>query len=175
MNNKLPIPVVALFIIILAITPFYDKIKFRRKIKNLTSIDSSQVTIFRIFPRVIRPVGASKEFQTSDRIITDFFKSLADLRPYRQSHDTVTSLDHSWFLEIVTRTHRVQIDFHIPSKKGELVAGKIGKWDKNFATFYGGFQSRKLYQWYQKYSHRWLESEGSQPTPTLQPDPPGGE
>ncbi|MCP4313950.1 MAG: hypothetical protein GY790_22065 [Bacteroidetes bacterium] len=51
--------------------------------------------------------------------------------------------------------------------------GKLGK--RRTTGGSGYFQSRQLYHWYQKYSHRWLEPDESQPTPTPRPDPPGGE
>ena len=55
------------------------------------------------------------------------------------------------------------------------MVGHLGKFSSKGTIDYGYFQSRKLYQWYQKYSHRWLEPEGSQPAPTPQPELPGDE
>jgi hypothetical protein len=53
--------------------------------------------------------------------------------------------------------HR-EISFLIPSGKGDIVVGRLGNFSKTGHSYDGDFQSRELFQWYQKYSHRWLEA-----------------
>ena len=50
------------------------------------------------------------------------------------------------------------LPFHIPSGSESIVAVGLGKWKKGSSSHYGYIQSRLLFQWFQKYSHRWLET-----------------
>ncbi len=146
----------------------YRKIIHHKTVKHLTSIDSltsiepQKVSAFKIYPRVTRPVGTSKELNVSEPIIGDFFQSLTDLRSYYPSHDTVASRDHSWFLEFTYDERIIQIHFRIPSGKDDIVAGTIGKFRERKKTIYGHFQSRELFQWYQNYKDRWLKPDAPQ-------------
>jgi hypothetical protein len=157
MEEKRIIIIAVLFLAIIGVIRSCQKIQYHRTINTLISMDLQEITMFRIYPRVIRPVGSPVEFKAPDPIIEGFFQSLTDIRPYKPSHDTVASWDHSWFLEVTTEGIMIQIDFHIPSGKGSIVTGKLGKFiEGGGGPLYGDFQSRKLYQWYQNYSHRWL-------------------
>jgi hypothetical protein len=120
------------------------------------------VTVLRIYPRSGIPRGKSVIFRTPDPLIDEFFRSLSDIRIYWPSHDTVTSQDHSWFLEVSTGGDPIQISFYIPSGKGARVAGEFGNWNLRSSVHYGDFQSQQLYDWYQKYSHRWLSPPAEQ-------------
>ncbi len=149
--------------------------RYNRTIRRLKSMKLQDVQVLKIYPRVTNPIRAAKMFTNQESLTDDFFQSMKDIDAYSPSHDRVASQDHSWFLEIIKKNETIQIQFRIPIEKGQIVAGRIGKYDQNGAIFYGWFQSQLLFQWYQKYSHRWLEPEASQPTPTPQPDPAGGE
>ncbi len=153
-EKKVPTSIILLLILIFVATSIYGKITFHRELKALTSINPRQITMFKIYPGVIKPVGRASEFTVSDPLIGNFFESLTDLHSYRYTHDTVASQGHSWFLEIATKNLTIQISFHIPSGKGDIVAGQL--------VGFGWFQSEKLFQWYQKYKDRWLKSGGKE-------------
>ena len=153
----------------------YQQWQYKKTLSSLRTLSPQEVTMFKIYPRVIIPVGKPVEFSGDDPIIGEFFQALTDLRTYHPSHDQVFSEDNSWFLEISTESTMIQIDFHIPSPHRNFVAGEFGRFGERRSTFYGSFQSQNLFQWYQKYSHRWLKPEASRPTPTPQPDPPDSE
>jgi hypothetical protein len=149
-----------LIFIVLIASWGWQKWQYRKAISTLTSISPEQVTMFRIYPRVIIPVDEYIKFKAPDPIVTDFFQALTDHRPYSYSHDRVWG-HQEWFFEVAAGEVFIQISFHIPYEKGEIVAGRLGKYTKNSMTSYGCFQSQQLYQWYQKYSHRWLTPEES--------------
>lgn len=144
-----------LFILVIGII-CYRNIQYYRTLKILRDINPQDIMAFRIYPRVVIPSGESVEFKLPDELITNFFQSLTDIRSYWPNHDTVVSWDHEWFVEVMTRDITIQISFHIPSRKDDIVAGEFGKWGESSDFFYGDFQSRKLFQWYQKYKDRWL-------------------
>jgi len=50
---------------------------------------------------------------------------------------------------------RLQMKCYIPSKEVNLVVGE-------FLGSKGAFQSHNLFDWYQKYRHRWLKPDASQ-------------
>ena len=61
------------------------------------------------------------------------------------------SLDHEWFVEIDTTERQViQMSCHLPANGKQIVHGSFER------SYYGRFQSQRLFQWYQQYSHRWL-------------------
>lgn len=159
MNRKIPLSIILFIVTILVMTSFCDKIKFRNKIKELTEVKPHEVITLKMYPGAIRPIGTSNEFSAPDRMIHEFLQSLRDARSYYPNHDTVASQKHRWFLEAITTDNNIQFAFYIPSLKSNIVIGRLGKWDENYATFDGYFQSQNLYHWYQKYSHRWLEPE----------------
>ncbi len=129
---------------------------------DITSMNAQHITLFRIYPRIIRPVGEPVQFKAPDSIIQDFFQSLKDIQSSWASRDTVDSQDHSWFLEVAAGGDMIQIHFYIPSGKGDIVAGEFGKWGTNNSVHYGSFQSKLLFQWYQKYKDRWLKPDGKE-------------
>ncbi len=166
---------IAVIIVVLIALWSREKGLSRKAIEDLTSISPEQVTMVRIYPRVVTPVGTYVEFTPPDPIVEDFFRALADHRSYSYSHDRVFGKDHQWFFEVAAGEVFLQVSFHIPDDNDTIVAGMLGKFTSHSTRSYGDFQSRQLYHWYQKYSHRWLEPEESPPTPSPQPDSPGGE
>ena len=148
---------------------------YEKVTRTLVSMSSKHIVTFRIYPRVGIPVGIPREFSVPDGMIEEFCQALGDIHSYQYDHDTVVSETHSWFLEFDTETERLQISFHIPSDRREIVVGELGEFNVGGGgPHYGYFQSRQLYHWYQKYSHRWLVPDGSQPAPVPQPEPPDG-
>jgi hypothetical protein len=135
----------------------YEKMQYKRIIRSLTSMNPQNINSFRIYRRFNQPIGVPEKFRTPDPIIDAFFQSLGDIRSYSPSHDTVASQDHSWFLEVATEGKMIQIHCYVPSDRGDLVVGELGEFrEGGGGPHYGWFQSRKLYQWYQTYKHRWL-------------------
>lgn len=158
--------VLILFLLLVALVVvgviLWQRIQYDRTIKALTSMVPQQVTTFRIYPRVGVPFGTPTAFKVPDPMIDEFFQSLTDLRSYSPSHDMIDSQDHEWFLEVVTKDITIPISCGIPSEKGDIVVGQLARFTTNSTTNYGHFQSRKLFEWYQKYSHRWLNPPGEQ-------------
>jgi hypothetical protein len=60
----------------------YRNIQYYRILHILHAINPQQVTLFRIYPNVIRPVGNYQEIHASDPLVTEFFQSLTDTRSY---------------------------------------------------------------------------------------------
>lgn len=150
------------FFVILEGFSILHRIQFRRTIEALTSMDPNTVTLFRIYPIASRPIEPSMEFSTPDPIIKEFLQSVTDIGSYKSSPGSVVSFDHVWFVEIVTEEQLIQMTCYIPSEKGNIVLGSLGKFVKGGGgPHYGDFKSQKLFQWYQKYSHLWLNPEGS--------------
>lgn len=162
MKEKESFIIPLIFFTILVGVIVYQKVQYFRIMKSLTSVDVQQVTIFNIYRRWTLPVGVPVEFNPPAPIIDEFFQSLTDLRSSWPQHDTVASQTHNWSLEIVAGGKTIQMRCYVPSRKGNIVVGEIGKFSKNHVSHYGYFQSRNLFHWYQTYSHRWLESDGSE-------------
>ena len=156
-KNLLTVAIVLLLLYPITLLMKKQEEQQKTSIADLRSFDPQKVTSFKIYPRLTEPVGDSITFSISDPIVSDFFQALKDISSYSRNHDTVASWDHDWFLSISAENTMIQINFHIPYGRGNIVAGE----------FDGGgeFQSRQLYQWYQQYSHRWLTPEGSPPAP----------
>ncbi len=149
---------IILLIFILAGRVMFSQKKEHKKITTvLTSVNSQQVTTFRIYPRVIRPVGEPIQFKNSDPLVYKFFQSLQDLQPYSPSHDRVISWEHSWFLEVSAGGSMMQFPFYIPSHTHDIVVGETVKFGEYGSFHYGHFQSELLFQWYQTYKGLWLE------------------
>jgi hypothetical protein len=155
MKEKLVILLVLLILAISVGVLVYQIIQYKRTIKALTSMDPRQVTIFRIYPRVGIPVRTPMEFEVPDPIIDEFFQSLSDLRSYLISRQMARE-DQQWLLEIAVGDVIIQVRFSKPYQKGDIVIGEVGKFSEGYTIHYGSFKSQKLFQWYQKYSHRWL-------------------
>jgi len=157
MKEKQRIIIVVLVFITIGVTIFSVKERlYNKKLKALTSIKPEQVITLNIYAKASIPSGSPVKFRAPDLIIDDFLKALTDVHSYSPSRDTIASDEHIWFLEVFTKHIEVSISFDIPSGKGDIVVGTFGKFG-TFATPYGSFQSQQLFQWYQKYSHRWLE------------------
>ena len=152
--------VVIVLLLLYPITFLMKKQEEQQKtsIADLRSFDPQRVTSFRIYPRVIKPVGESITFNISESIISEFFQALKDISSYSPNHDTAKK-EENWYLEVTAEGDVFQIGFYIPYGKGNIA---VGEFDGG-----GEFQSRQLYQWYQTYSHRWLTPEGTPPVPQL--------
>jgi hypothetical protein len=126
-------------------------------------MDPQHVTTFRIYPRVAYgPFRTPVTFKAPDPIIDEFFHALTHRNSYPISRDRIASRDHNWFLEVATEgVPTIQISFLIPSGKGDIVVGRLGNFSKRGHSYDGDFQSEFLFQWYQKYSHRWLDPPAS--------------
>ena len=146
-NTRELILIIIMIILIGGIT--LQVVFFYMDLKFLPSIKPQNVTTFKIYPGFSRPTGTPIKFNHSELIVYDFFHAIKDIRPYWSNLSPVASVSHVWFLEIEIG-NGVVITMHcsIPEKKGNIVIGELNK---------GGlFQSRALFQWYQKYSHLWL-------------------
>jgi len=156
-NTGHPAIMTLLFIyILLSIIGCQHKRLYSETVVRLKTIDLKTVQAVNIYPRVTNPIGKPIIFINQDSLVNDFFQSVNDIDVYFPSHDRVFSRNYSWFMEIITDNDTIQIQFRIPFEKGSIIAGRIGKYEQKGATFYGWFQSRQLYQWYQKYKDRWL-------------------
>jgi hypothetical protein len=90
-------------------------------------------------------------------LIAEFLEAIRDIRLYWLSPGSLASKDYAWFIEIVVEKKVIQMSCSIPSGRGEVVHGTIGQFVKGGGgPLYGDFQSQKLFQWYQKHSHLWL-------------------
>jgi hypothetical protein len=141
---------------------YYKKNQYKKAIQTLTSMQVENIAIFRVYPKVGRPVGEFVEFRDSIPIVDEFVKSLTDQRRADSSliHDGVSSVEHCWFLEIATKSETLQINCYIPARREDIVVGEFLSFDDGRRNApYDSFQSRNLYQWYQKYRHRWLTPE----------------
>jgi hypothetical protein len=168
-NNWVPVAVVFIWIFLIGFV-LYQKIQYRRTMHILTQEFSAalqqpnahSLLTFAIYPRIVKAVGQPLVMTLPEPLIDKFFDALEDARPYARSGVTIASRDHQWFLEIAAGSTRIQMKCYIPSRQGNIVVGE-------FLGSKGAFQSRNLFQWYQKYSPRWLEPEKSQQSPTAQP------
>ena len=166
-QEKLLIVILVLIFVTVIVLGIFNQIRFYRTVNTLKSMGFHHVTLFRIYPTASMPDKTPVEFITPDPIIDDFLQSVTDLRAYWGSPGSVASFDHEWFVEIVTEEDKIQMSCYIPAEKDDIVLGEFGKFSKGGGgSYYGDFQSRLLYQWYQKYSHRWLN-------PALQQDTGG--
>ncbi len=137
-----------------------ERIQFYRTLKILKAIKPQQISSFKIYPHVGKPVGIPIVFKAPDPLIVEFFDTLTDCHSYWPSHDTGHS---GWYLEIVTEDSTLHIGFYIPTRKPGVVVGNLGERTRFGIIDYGFFQSQNLAQWYDKHSHRWLNpSENTQ-------------
>ena len=166
-NEKVGTIIVLLFFAILAGIWVFQKVLYTRAIKTLTALDPQHITAFGIYRSFTKPIENPTVFQPSDPMVAAFFQSLTDLRAYSPSHDTVWP-NQRWFVEIAVGNEIIQIHCYIPSDKGDIVVGNLGSFNgKGWGFHHGYFQSKLLFQWYQKYKDRWL-------TPPAPPQSPGG-
>lgn len=123
----------------------------------LRSFNSQNIRSLKIYPGVVRPVGKAVEIFPPDPLIESFVLSFADTR----SFDSFANIDieHSFFLEILGEGVVIQVVCHIASQNDGRFLGGFVKLQGRSTWYYGGFQSELLFQWYQKYSHRWLTPE----------------
>lgn len=142
------------FITILLIGGFY--IVMSQPYRNLKAINPQQLTTFKIYPQVSKPVGAPVEFKIPDSIIEEFFHSLKDFRFCLPSRHSVISYDYTWFLEVSAGGAVIHMACSIPSHKRDIVIVRFGDYRGWNEMDYGEFKSKLLFQWYQKYSYLWL-------------------
>ncbi len=121
-------------------------------------MDAKAITSFKIYPFAGQPIA----FKTSAPIVEAFLTSVTDFHSSSSSAGSIASLDHSWLIEILIQEEMIQMSCSILSGKDHVVFGYIGKFRPTSALYYGHFQSQQLFQWYQKYSHVWLNPDGNQ-------------
>ncbi len=140
----------------------YQKEQYKRAMPFLSSLTPEKITSFKVGSRALE-IDESKrgtEFSKNDAIVVEFFHALEDQRfinriPYE------SQVVMQWKTQILKKAGTITIEFSVYEDSPTVVIGLVDSY-----AGYTYFQSRKLYQWYQKYSHRWLESEESQPTLT---------
>jgi hypothetical protein len=153
------------FILIIAVTGLvlWEKIQFYRTTRVLNSITSQRISELRVYPKVTLPGGTFIAFPPQELIVEEFLQSVKDIRLRSSGVGSVISDEHTWFLEIVmNQGDIIQMECSIFSEYPDIVIGNLGKF-KSGGLPYGMFQSQKLLQWYQKYSHLWLEPVESIP------------
>ena len=165
MNEKLLKVLLGLFIVCffaMIIGAFVFKwIQLHRTLKMLTTTEPQSITVFKMYPRVMNPVGPPVNFSGSDRMVGEFLQAISDFRYTFEGGSSVASADHMWTVKIAIRGGRgdaILIRYYIPSKGDDFVLGDVTKMSlTNKEVSYGAFYSRSLFQWYQKYSHLWLK------------------
>ncbi len=148
-----------LFLLFLGIIG-YRNVQYYRTFLLLRQLDREHVKCVKIYPETASLPRKYFELQSSAPIVSELLQSFAGSRAiWLQSRFTVSD---SFSLEIVTEERKIQGVFQIPAGKTYIV-GEFGTWRQSSQTFYGEFRSKKLYQWYRKYRHRWSEPEASHP------------
>jgi hypothetical protein len=131
----------------------YQKVQYTRVKPLVKAISPEKVTSFQIVPDVSESSTGEegKDFTQETELVTEFLQALEDIQfaaPLYQE------LLEQWSVHIKTATTGVTIEFSIPADEPTLVVGLVDS-----EAGYSYFQSRQLYYWYQKYSHRWLTPE----------------
>ncbi len=141
---------------------FVQRIQFYRTILALRAVERHHVTVFIIYPRSTRPVqGVTPvKFSSPDQIVDEFLKITEHFQAYWFSPGTLTSPDYDWYLEIITRNSIIKMWCSLEPDMSNIVLGEIGiMTNTGNDRYYGRFQSKLLFQWYQKYSHFWLNPD----------------
>lgn len=119
------------------------------ELDELMAIDSKQITSFKIYPRAASAIGTPIKFSPNDPIVIEFLHAITDIQPYNSTPGSIVSNNQEWFLEvIIDGKTMIQMNCCICHEIPDRV---IGKFNRHFR-----FQSHQLFQWYQKYSHLWL-------------------
>ena len=135
----------------------YQKEQYTRAMPFLDSLTPERITSFNVSSRILEVnEKKSAEFNKHDAIVVEFLDSLRDRHfinriPY-ESHVVM-----QWKTQILKKTGAVTIECSVYEDSPDVVIGLVDSY-----AGYTYFQSHKLYQWYQKYSHRWLGSEVSE-------------
>ncbi len=158
--NRLRIPRGVLITIFL-IGGFY--IVLSQPYRNLKAISPDQVNSFKIYTRISTAGGSLVKFSMPEAIIEDFFHTLQDFRFRLPGRHTVRFLKHSWLLDVSAGNLTIQMKCSIPSHRPDVVIARFGDYSGWIEMDYGVFESKLLFQWYQKYSHLWLHSPKSNP------------
>jgi hypothetical protein len=130
----------------------YQKVQYSRVKPILRSISPEEVISFRIVPSVSELSTSTKtnEFSQDVELVGAFFQALEDMQfaapKYKEFVD-------QWSIQIRTGTTTLSIACSIPADDPTVVIGLIDS-----SAGYSYFQSQKVLQWYQTYSHRWLEA-----------------
>jgi hypothetical protein len=153
---------VVLFIIVTVVSIIiWQTIQFYRTTHTLKSLSPLAIRELKIYPRVGSARGKPVIFSSPDTLIDQFLNALIDIRTYRGGSKGVMSFDHMWFIELETTEGRViQMPCHLPANGKKVVHGTVGRFYEWGVVPYGDFQSQKMFQWYQQYSHRWLGEKG---------------
>ena len=131
----------------------YLKVQYGRVMAILKPISRKHVTSFTIISDLSESSEerGMHEFVKETACVTAFFQALEDMR-----FAAPTSQDYlaGWTVQIRTSATTVKLTCSIPAEEPPLVIGLIDS-----EAGYTYFQSRKLYQWYQKYNDRWLHPD----------------
>jgi hypothetical protein len=130
----------------------YQKVQYSRVKPILTSISPESITSFRIVPGISESSTGKEmnEFSQDTELVTEFFQTLEDMQFAAPMYK---ELAEQWSIQIHTGTTSVNIECSIPVNDPTVVVGLIDS-----SAGYSYFQSRLLFQWYQKYKDRWLSS-----------------
>ncbi|MCP4398872.1 MAG: hypothetical protein GY801_16430 [bacterium] len=141
---------ILLFMLTIKGMDFWQTKQFNRRVQALTPLSLTSVQEVRIRPRT-NQFGGGIPFAPADPLVAEFLKAVSDIRAYHGSPKGTLSRDHEWSIEIeMTDEHIIQMRCDLPANREEVAHGYFKEYH------YGPFQSRGLYRWYQKYSHRWL-------------------
>lgn len=121
----------------------------------LTSISPEKVFSFKVIPGVSESSTGKEtnEFSQDAELMTEFFQALEDMQFAAPMHKEFVD---QWSIQIHTGTTTLNVECSIPADDPTVVVGFIDS-----SAGYSYFQSRKLFQWYQTYSHRWLSPPGA--------------
>lgn len=126
-----------------------------RAFEGIMTLTLQDVTMFRIYPRVGGPRGIPREFFPNESIVIEFLESIMDFKAYHSTPSSAISRDYTWFVEIATQEGKIiQTRCSISQYTPHIVIVHVGT---------ARYQSKQLLQWYQKYSHLWLEPVESTP------------
>ncbi|MCP4398873.1 MAG: hypothetical protein GY801_16435 [bacterium] len=147
-----------LVVIAIVASIVWQKIQFYRTIHILKSLSPGAIHELKIYPQAAKVGGYFVTIVAPDPLIEDFLLSLADARSYYGSPKGTLSPNHEWLAVLITVQGQViQMRSHLPANRKNVVHGSFGRFHEHGGgTHYGEFQSQNLYDWYQKYSHRWL-------------------
>ena len=156
--TRLSYGVIFLLIVFALLSVALHTIRFYRTVHALKTLHTRHIKEFRLYPRTTLARGKPIIFSPSENIVDEFLKALSDIRAYRGNPSKIASIDHEWFVEIKTSEgHIIQMRCHLPANKGPKIHGSLGRfYEKGGGAYYGKFQSQRLYEWYQTYSHLWL-------------------
>jgi hypothetical protein len=142
---------VLLFFLILTLSTvgFIYRIRFYHTLDTLARIESSQVTMFRIYPRSSGPDPKITpiRFFPPDLMIDEFLDIAKHFQAYWLSPGVFISWDYEWYLEIIAGDNMVKVLCSLEPERDNTVLGEIGTLKRTGrSAYHGRFQSRQLYQ-----------------------------